>query len=178
MTSGSGFTITDALFKDLCQRAIIRAAASLEHARTVKTSGALLEMHPVHVDPMSSLAGGYMVNFLSYRQPAWNPDFDYSHLLKEQNLYKLHPGIGAVQHFCQDMTIGFSLGWGGILENIRHYRTINTDEEAQELYDGLEHMVLGIQNWIGRNAAAARKMAEEEVRSAIPEEPPGDGRDQ
>jgi pyruvate-formate lyase len=164
VTSGSGFTMTDALFKDFVPKSnhpsggFFGARACGENFRT------LLEMHPTCIDPVSSLAGGYMVNFLSYRNPAWNPDFDYSHLAKEQDLYKLHPGIGAVQHFCQDMTIGFRLGWGGILKNIRHFRTINTDEEAQELYDGLEHVVLGMQNWIGRNAAAARRMAEDEVR--------------
>jgi pyruvate-formate lyase len=163
VTSGSGFTMTDALFKDFIPKSNHPSGGFFGARANGENFRALLEMHPVHIDPVSSLAGGYMVNFLSYRNPAWNPDYDFSHLAKEQNLYKLHPGIGAVQHFCQDMTIGLSLGWGGILKNIRHYRTINTDEEAQELYDGLEHMVLGIQNWIGRNAAAARKMAEREV---------------
>jgi formate C-acetyltransferase len=164
VTSGSGFTMTDALFKEFIPKSnhpsggMFGARANGENYRT------LLEMHPTYIDPVSTLAGGYMVNFLSYRNPAWNPDFDYSHLAKEHDLYKLHPGIGAVQHFCQDMTIGFRLGWGGILGNIRRYRTINLDEEAQELYDGLEHMVLGIQNWIGRNAIAARRMAEDEQR--------------
>ncbi len=33
----------------------------------------------------------------------------------------------------------------GSSEKIRHYRTVNRDDEAQELYDGLEHIVLGIQ---------------------------------
>jgi formate C-acetyltransferase len=60
------------------------------------------------------------------------------------------------------MTIGFELGWGGILAKIRRFRSVNTDDEAQELYDGLEDLVLGFQNWIGRHAAAARLMAETE----------------
>lgn len=122
----------------------------------------LLEIHPVYIDPVSSLAGAYMVNFLSYRDPAWNPDFDYSHLHEEQKKYKLHTGIGAAQHFCQDMTIGFELGWGGILDKINHYREINKDEEAQELYIGLDNVVLGMQNWISRNAKAAGEMAVKE----------------
>jgi formate C-acetyltransferase len=119
----------------------------------------LLEMHPVYVDAMSSLAGAYMVNFLSYRDPQWNPDFDFGHLAPEQKLYGLSPGIGAVQHFCQDMTIGFELGWGGLLDKIDRYRQVNTDDEARELYDGLEDVVRGFQHWIGRHAVEARRLA-------------------
>jgi len=44
----------------------------------------LLEQHPTYIDPLSSLAGAYMVNFFSYRQPHWNPDLDYAHLRPEQ----------------------------------------------------------------------------------------------
>ena len=164
VTSGSGFSMTDALLTDFVPRSNHPSGGFFGARANGGNFRALLEMHPTCIDPVSSLAGGYMVNFMSYRTPAWNPDFDYSHLAKEQDLYKLHHGIGAVQHFCQDMTIGFTLGWEGILQKIRHYRTINTDDEAQELYDGLEHMVLGLQNWIGRHAEAARQMAEQETR--------------
>lgn len=167
VTSGSGFTMTDALFKEFVPKSNHPSGGFFGARANGENFRALLEMHPTLIDPISSLAGGYMVNFLSYRNPAWNPDLDYSHLQKEQDLYKLHPGIGAVQHFCQDMTIGLTLGWGGILKNIRRCRTINTDDEAQELYDGLEHFVLGIQNWIGRHAAAARQMAQEEERPQL-----------
>ena len=61
------------------------------------------------------------------------------------------------------MTIGFELGWGGILNKIQHYRKINKDDEAQEVYDGMEAMVLGFQSWIRRHAKAAREMAENGV---------------
>lgn len=162
VVSGSGLLMVDALFKEFVPKTdhpsggIFGARACGENFRTV------IDLHPPYVDPVSSLAGGYMAHFMAYRQPAWNPDYDYSHLHGDQQKYKLHHGIGAVQHFCQDEAIGLTLGWGAILAKIRHYRTVNTDDEAQELYDGLEHMVLGIQNWIGRHAAAARKMAEHE----------------
>ena len=160
--SGSGLSMPDAVFSDFSPRSnhpsggIFGARACGENIR------ALMEMHPPYVDPVSSLAGAYMAHFISCRNPGWNPDFDYSHLEPEQEKYRLHHGIGAVQHFCQDMTIGFELGWGGILAKIRRFRSVNTDDEAQELYDGLEDLVLGFQNWIGRHAAAARLMAETE----------------
>ena len=160
--SGSGVPITDVLLKGFEVKpnhpsgGFFGPKACGEHFR------ALLEMHPIYVDPMSSLAGAYMVNFMSYRDPAWNPDLDYSHLHEAHQKYKLHHGIGAVQHFCQDLSIGFELGWGGILNKIRRYRKINTGPEASAFYDGLEDVVLGFQSWIGRHAEAAHRMAEEE----------------
>jgi formate C-acetyltransferase len=160
--SGSGFVMTDVLYTDFSPESNHPSGGFFGARACGQNFRRLLENHPPYIDPLSSLAGAYMVNFMSYRDPGWNPDFDYSFLHEDQQRYKLHHGIGAVQHFCQDMTIGFRLGWGGILEKIRHYRTINTDDEAQELYDGLEHAVLGLQNWIGRNAEAARGMAEGE----------------
>jgi formate C-acetyltransferase len=162
VVSGSGLLMVDALFKEFVPKAN-HASGGIFGARACgENFRGLLDLHPPYIDPVSSLTGAYMAHFLAYRQPAWNPDFDYSHLHEDQEKYKLHHGIGAVQHFCQDEAIGLSLGWGALLAKIRHYRTVNTDEEAQELYDGLEHMVLGIQDWIGRHAEAARNMAGQE----------------
>ncbi|MCU0645495.1 MAG: pyruvate formate lyase family protein, partial [bacterium] len=165
--SGSGVPITDVLFKEFEPKSNHSSGGFFGARSCGKNFRRLLEIHPIYIDPMSSLAGGYMVNFLSYREPYWDPDLDYSHLKPLQEKYKVHPGIGAAQHFCQDMTIGFELGWGGILDKIHHYRKINTDEEAQEFYVGLEHFVLGIQSWISRHASAAAEMAEKEHRPQI-----------
>ena len=167
VVSGSGLLMVDALFKEFTPMSnhpsggIFGARACGENFRS------LLDLHQPYIDPISSLAGGYMAHFMAYRQPAWNPDFDYSDLHPDQERYKLHHGIGAVQHFCQDESIGLSLGWGGILTKIRRYRMVNVDGEAQELYDGLEHVVIGLQNWIGRHAVAAREMAEKELRPQL-----------
>ena len=121
----------------------------------------LLEVHPVYIDPMSSLAGAYMVNFMAYRTVVWNPDIDCSELLAEHAKYQTIPAIGGVQHMCQDMEMGLKLGWGGILEKINRYRANNPASE--DFYAGLEHVVLGTQNWIQRHAEAARRMAAEDV---------------
>jgi pyruvate-formate lyase len=144
---------------------------------------ALLEAHPVYIDPVSSLAGGYMVNFSSYRKRGWNPDIAVSRLRPDLadaiSLYQLHPGIGAGQHFCQELRIGLDLGWGGLLDKIRRYREVNlsspealtpedtrfspvTQEDMAGFYDGLEDIVLGTQDWIRRHAEAARVMADAE----------------
>ncbi len=125
----------------------------------------LLEAHPVYVDPVSSLAGGYMVNFSSYRKVGWNPDLSVAELRPElaqlHQTYQLHPGIGATQHFCQDLQIGLDLGWGGVLDKIRRHREANAPRAA-DFYAGLEDVVLGLQNWIQRASDAARDMAEAE----------------
>jgi len=124
----------------------------------------LLDVHPPYVDPNSSLAGAYMANFMSYRKPHWNPDFSFAELRPFIEKYKLLAGIGAAQHFCQDLSIGLELGWDGILKKISHYRQVNT--QSQEFYDGLEAIVLGIQSWIARTAAHARTLAN---RADLPE---------
>ncbi|MBN1348091.1 formate acetyltransferase [candidate division KSB1 bacterium] len=157
--SGSGVPITDVLLKEFQPKSNHPSGGFFGPEACGENFKALLMAHPVYIDPMSSLAGGYMVNFLSYRDPFWNPDFDYSHLHEQQQRYKLYHGIGAVQHFCQDLQIGFDLGWAGILEKIHRFRAINTGTEAGAFYDGLEAVVQGMQNWIGRTAKAAREMS-------------------
>lgn len=120
---------------------------------------ALLNAHPVYIDPLSSLAGAYMVNFMSYRRVHWKPEFDCGALRAEHERYHIVGAIGAVQHMCQDMAIGLRLGWSGLLEKIRRHRAVNSS--AAEFYEGLEEVVLGIQDWIRRHADAARRMVPE-----------------
>ena len=127
----------------------------------------LMDAHPVYINPHDSLMGSYMANFGSYRKPHWNPDFDFSDLKEDIDHYKLLPGIGAAQHFCQDLQIGLDLGWGGLLAKIRHYRQINSSTQGDVLrkvdfYDGLEAVVQGAQDWMRRYVLAARRMAETE----------------
>ena len=159
--SSSGMPITDVLLKSFKLIPNHPSGGFFGPKSCGENFRRLLEVHPVYIDPTSSLAGGYMVNFMSYRKPHWNPDLDYSYLHKEQEPYQLVPGIGATQHFCQDMEIGLKLGWKGILDKIRYYRGVNATKFSK-FYDGLEDVVLGIQNWICRVAKAAKKMAEEE----------------
>ena len=156
----SGNIIRDAKIKSFKPRANHASGGFFGPKACGENFRRLLEVHPVYVNPVSSLCGAYMVNFLSYRDPSWNPEFDYSHLHQKQTRYGIQSGIGAVQHFCPDLTIGLRLGWGGLLEKVRHYRKVNPT--AVEFYDGLEDVILGMQNWIGRHAEAAKAMARKE----------------
>ena len=120
--------------------------------------GAMLASLPPYVDPMSSLLGAWYVDRPAYRTPSPWP-FDYSHLHPLQEKYNIISGIGAGQHFCPDLQIGFDLGWGGLLEKIRHYRQ-NPPATAEEgFYEGHEATVRGIQAWIRTHVERARQMA-------------------
>ena len=156
--SSSGLPMTDCLFAGYRPSSNHPSGGFFGPKSCGENFRALLEAHPTYVDPLSSLAGAYMVNFMTYRAPHWHPEFDYSHLKPRQQTYKLDPGIGFVQHFCQDMAVGFELGWQGILEKIRRCRQLNAPRAA-DFYDGLEDVVRGMQNWIGRHAEAAGEMA-------------------
>ena len=122
--------------------------------------GALLRAHPVYIDANSSLAGGYMVNFMSYRKPHWNPDFDYSHLKPYHERYGIVPGIGGTQHFCQELGHRPESGMGRSAEEDSNTIAWKTTKNSAGFYDGLEAIVLGMQDWIGRHASPrAREMA-------------------
>lgn len=164
--SSSGMPITDCLLQGFAIQSNHPSGGFFGPQACGANFKALLDAHPTHIDPMSSLAGAYMVNFMSYRKPHWRPDLDLAHLQPEQEKYQLQPGIGATQHFCQDLAIGLELGWGGILDKIHHYRATNAPHGA-EFYDGLEAVVLGIQGWIRRHASAAQRLAAEEMNPQL-----------
>jgi len=161
--SGSGVPITDVLMNTFRPRPNHPSGGFFGPRACGENFRALLDAHPVFIDPLGSLAGAYMVNFMSYRTVAWKPEFDYSHLQPAHEKYQILHAIGGVQHMCQDLAIGLELGWGGLLEKIGRYRTLN---DAPEFYDGLELVVLGMQGWIARHAQAARRMADEDPELA------------
>ena len=163
--SSSGMPIVDCLLKGFSIQSNHPSGGFFGAKACGSNFRRLLESHPPYIDPVSSLAGGYMVNFMSYRKPHWKPEFDFNALRDEIARYKLLPGIGAAQHFCQDLAIGLRLGWGGILENIQAGRGAHPDKK--DFYDGLEDVVRGIQNWISRTAVEAAQMAQKETNPAL-----------
>ena len=164
--SSSGMPITDCLLDGFEPRPNHPGGGFFGPRACGENFGRLLRAHPVYIDPVSSLAGGYMVNFMSYRKIHWNPDFALDEFREDIEKYKLLPGIGAAQHFCQDLQIGLDLGWGGLLDKIRRYAQGVGDQKAG-FYAGLEAVVTGQQDWIARSAAAARAMAEAEENPPI-----------
>lgn len=165
--SPSGMPITDVLLKGFKPESNHPSGGFFGARITGANYRRLLEAHPVYLDRESALAGGYMVNFMSYRKPHWNPDLPFAHLHEVQEMYQLGSGIGAAQHFCQDLAIGLKEGWGGLLNKVRRYRERNAPggqpADKADFYAGLEDIVLGMQNWIGRHAQAAHALARDEA---------------
>ena len=164
--SGSGMPITDVVIEGVEMRSNHNSGGFFGPEICGANFRELLEKHPPYVDPVSSLAGGYMANFSSYRKMTWNPDLKPPEALQKlRDKYQLVGGIGSSQHFCQDLSIGLGLGWSGILDKIAHYRAVNPDKAA--FYDGLEHVARGMQTWIGNTAAEARRLAGAEENPAL-----------
>jgi formate C-acetyltransferase len=104
-----------------------------------------LEVHPVYIHPMSSLAGAWVRRGIpgvgnqpvprgqgdkEQKQPVaagipgnWKPEDRVHHLTDRLIKYNVYnSGIGSANHLSPDMSIGLELGWGGLLEKVRHYR--------------------------------------------------------
>jgi pyruvate-formate lyase len=156
--SGSGVLINDVRLKEIPIVCNHPGGGTYGPSAVGRSFRALLERHPVYIDPVSSLAGATMVNFMSYRKQHWNPDLDFSHLHAAQRTYQIHSGIGGAQHFCPDLAIGLELGFGGLLQKIAYFREVNAPQH-NDFYAGLADVVLGTQDWIARHAEAARQMA-------------------
>ncbi len=134
--SSSGMPITDCLIEGFDVQSNHPGGGFYGPRMVGENYGQLLRSHPVYIDPVSSLAGGYNVNFGSYRKNPWNPDFDFSFLKPEIERYKLLPGIGAGQHFCQDLQMVWT--WLGRLDGKdRRYRPLNGPEK-DDFFAGLE----------------------------------------
>lgn len=171
--SSSGMPVVDIILKDF-----IPAAKHPEGFFGLKESGEnferLLDIHPVYIEPVCGLAGAYMTNFNSYRGCQWNPAHPYEELKPLQEKYQLVHAIGASQHFCQDFSIGFKLGFGGLREKLLFYQEKNNQTQKQrEFYEGCLAVVRGMQNWISRTAdayeAKSRQEANPEYRENLQE---------
>lgn len=120
-----------------------------------------LEVHPLYIDPNSSLAGAW-VSFVP-GVGGWAPEDRPEHLYPLHEKYNIYnTGIGAPNHLGPDMKIGLDAGWGGLLASLRYYRGFNHPAET-DFYDGEEDLILGIQTWIRRHIQKAKEMAAAET---------------
>lgn len=159
--SGSGVLVKDLVLKGFAPISNHASGGFFGPRACGENFRRLLEAHPTYLNPANSMAGVYMVNFNSYRNPDWPPELDFSQLHGGQAKYGIDPGIGGVQHFCPDLKIGLDLGWGGLLDKVRRFRSINP--QAADFYAGLEAIILGVQDWVRRHAEDAREMAADET---------------
>lgn len=156
----------------------------------------VLDAHEPYVDPMEMLCGRWRDMLVNYRgdlhyMPDWLKNnlknlefikngatnqwskrwdeqrFPYDHLKPWQEKYNITTGIDGDAHFACDYKIGFSLGFGGLLDKIRKYREINPDKKA--FYDAEERCVLSIIAFVDRHIAKIGEMIKREERPEIKE---------
>jgi formate C-acetyltransferase len=119
----------------------------------------LMEKHPVYVNPDDAFAGRWMYFMSKMRPNKWNPEYPYDHLKPDIERYDIICGIGDDAHFAPDYEMGVQLGWGGLLDKIEHYRSINTLPAQQHFYDLHIKVIKSIQGWIWRHIEKANEMA-------------------
>lgn len=119
----------------------------------------LMEVHPLYVNPDDAFAGRWMYFMSKMRPNRWNPDYPYDHLKPDFCKYDIICGIGDDAHFAPDYAMGLELGWGGLKEKLKHYRSVNDSDEARHFYDIHLRAVEAVQGWIRRHVEKARKMA-------------------
>ncbi len=153
----------------------------------------VIDAHEPYVDPMEMLCGRWRDMLVNYRGdvhylPDWlkkKPEiiklmksatdqwskrwdeqrFPYDDLKPLQSKYNIQTGIDGDAHLACDYSIGFELGFGGLLEKIRKYRGINTDKK--EFYDAEERTVLAIVRFIDRHIEKIKEMIPKEERPEI-----------
>lgn len=128
-----------------------------------------LEGHPLYVDPLEIMCGRWadMLPHYTGRDKAYDTVYPYEELKPLQEKYDIVSGIGADAHFACDYSIGLQLGFGGLLEKIRHYKAINPEKE--EFYLAEEITVQAIIDFIGRHIEAIRRCLEKETRPELKE---------
>ncbi len=153
----------------------------------------VIDAHEPYVDAMEMLCGRWRDMLVNYRgdvhyAPNWlknKPEvmkvmssadtqfskrwdeqrFPYDHLKPLQKKYNIQTGIDGDAHLACDYSIGFELGFGGLLEKIRKYRDINV--KNKDFYNAEEKVVLAIIRFIDRHILKIEEMLKSETRPEI-----------
>lgn len=123
----------------------------------------LLDTHPLYCDPLDAFVGkGFLfLERLRPKQHKWNPDYPYDDLKVIFDKYNIISGIDNCHHFTPDITIGYKLGWGGILKELEEEKQKH-DENHALFYDSEITVVRAIIRFLTRMTAEIRELAEKE----------------
>ena len=156
----------------------------------------VIDAHPAYVDPMEMLCGRWRDMLVNYRGDVhYMPDriksnpklyalmsagssnlwskrwdesrFPYDELKPLQAKYNISSGIDSDAHFACDYKIGLSLGFGGLLEKVRHYREIHPNKK--DFYDAEEKCLLAIIRFIDRHIERIQALLQAETGEEIKE---------
>lgn len=153
----------------------------------------VMNAHPAYVDPLEMLCGRWRDMLVNYRgdlhyMPKWLDNkkdvkdfgqtvtnqwskrwdeyrFPYDELKPLQLKYNITSGIDSDAHFACDYRIGFSLGFGGLLEKIEKYRALNPDKK--DFYDAEKRTVTAIIDFIDRHIQKIEELLQTEDRPEI-----------
>lgn len=122
----------------------------------------LLDEHPLYCDPLDAFVGRGFFFMTRRKGEIWNPDMPYTELKKAFDEYNIVCGIGSDGHFTPDLTMGFEMGWGGILEKLKKYQKLNSGEEHREFYESEIAVVEHIIKFLHRMASEIAALSDEE----------------
>ena len=128
---------------------------------------ALLDQHPVYVDPLEILCCRWRDMLVNYRRNhRWDETrFPTTHLLHDQQRYNITSGIDNDSHFATDYTIGLSLGFPGLLDKLQHCRANNPGHD--DFYNAEEQVLLAILRFIDRHLAEIERLLAAENRPEV-----------
>ena len=129
-----------------------------------KNYASMLESFPPVVVPYNAMAGNYFKILHKFRKLRWNPEISFAEFEESIERYDIDHGIGQVHHFCGDVNMGLQLGWGGVLQKVKHYAAINAsrDAETAEFYESEIHFVEAVIGWIKRTADHIENVLQQE----------------
>lgn len=129
-----------------------------------KNFSSMLESFPPVVVPYNAMAGNFFKILQKCRKLRWNPEIPFTEFEELIELYDIDHGIGQVHHFCGDVNMGLQLGWGGVLQKVKHYAAINAsrDAETAEFYESEIHFVEAVIGWIKRTADHIENVLQQE----------------
>jgi formate C-acetyltransferase len=139
-------------------------------AACAKNFEALLDAHPVYVDPLEIMCGRWRKMLTEYRQIGgiWDERrYPYDDLKPLHKKYCIVPGIGSDTHFAGDYSIGLELGFSGLLDKVRHFKNVNPGKK--EFYDAEERTVLAILRFIERHIEEIKRLLSREERPELKE---------
>lgn len=124
----------------------------------------MVDTFPPVVDKDNALCGNFHRILHKFRKLRWHPDWDVGELWDLIEKYDIDHGMGQVHHLCGDVQIGLELGWGGLLEKVRKYSSINCNtDEQREFYETEEMFVKTVINWIKRTSEEIKRQLESET---------------
>jgi formate C-acetyltransferase len=117
---------------------------------------------PAYVNPSSALAGAWYGALSNFVRVGFDQKLVPDELRDLWRKYGTYPGWSGMNHCGPDMNIGLSLGWGGLKKKIEYWRAFNAPCDTS-FYDGELEYIVGVQEWVMRLAAEARRMAEDSI---------------